>query len=411
MRQQAQTNRDGMKVLVINTGSSSIKFALVEMSSGDALAAGLLERIGETAGRMCAERRHDDRTVEEVSLDIAVADHRHGVKHIAAWLTESGALQESEDLAAIGHRVAHGGAEFTMPALIDEQVLAAIRRQIPLAPLHNPASLLGIEVTRAEWPKTPQVAVFDTAFHHTIPPHAAHYPLPWELTQANQIRRFGFHGTSHKYASDYAARLLNRSIEEVNLITLHLGNGASATAIRGGKSIDTSMGMTPLEGLMMGTRSGDVDPGVILHLIQSLGIAADEAAKMLNKESGLQGICGDHDMRDVLQRAASGDQQAGLAVEMYAYRIKKYIGAYCAVLPRLDALVFTAGIGEHAAEIRARACGELEHLGIVLDAARNASRDDGAFAIHADRSAVKVFVVPANEELEIAGQTWRCACG
>ncbi len=397
-----------MKVLAINSGSSSIKYELFDMRSCATLASGLLERIGDSAGRQSYRLHNSDGSIDEQVEDVAVKDHQAGVNRIASWLAESGAIGNASELVGIGHRVAHGGAEFTQPTVINEQVLAAIRRLIPLAPLHNAANLRGIEVTRAQWPDIPQVAIFDTAFHHTIPVHAHQYALPADLAQAHTIRRYGFHGTSHKYVSEEAARLLDRPLNEVNLIVLHLGNGASATAVCGGKSIDTSMGMTPLEGLMMGTRCGDVDPGVILHLTRATGMSVAEIDALLNHESGLKGICGDNDMREVLRRADDGDSQATLAVEMYAYRIKKYIGAYAAILQGVDAVVFTAGIGEHSAEIRERACSHLEHLGIHLDADKNSAEKQGSFAIHSADSKIKIFVIPTNEELEIAKQTLHC---
>lgn len=397
-----------MKILVINSGSSSVKYQLFDMRTSAVLASGLLERIGEPEGRLSHHLHNADGSVEEVVEETTLKDHQQGLKRIAGWLATSGAIKGDHELVGIGHRVTHGGAEFTDPTIINEQVLAAIRRQIPLAPLHNPANLSGIEVTMTEWPDTPQVAIFDTAFHHTIPAYAHQYALPFNLAREHHIRRYGFHGTSHKYVSEKAAELLGRPLDEVNLIVLHLGNGASATAVRGGRSIDTSMGMTPLEGLVMGTRCGDLDPGVVLHLAQTAGMSVAEVDALLNKESGLKGICGANDMREVLSRTNEGDEQATLALEMYAYRIKKYIGAYAAVLPSVDAIVFTAGIGEHSAEIRSRSCSNLEHLGICIDVGKNEAKGQGSFAIHSDRSTVKVFVVPTNEELEMAKQTLRC---
>ncbi len=397
-----------MKVLAINSGSSSIKFELFDMQTCAALASGLSERIGDAVGRQSYRLHNGDGSIDEVLETTALKNHQEGVGRIAQWLIESGLIKSSSELVGIGHRVVHGGAEFSQPTLINEQVLAAIRRLIPLAPLHNPANLRGIEVTMAQWPDTPQVAIFDTAFHHTIPPHAHQYALPNELARTHKIRRYGFHGTSHEYVSAEAARLLGRPVAEVNLIVLHLGNGASATAIRAGQSIDTSMGMTPLEGLMMGTRCGDIDPGIVLQLTQFTDRSISEVVNLLNNESGLKGICGVNDMREVLRRANHGDQQATLAMNMYTYRIKKYIGAYSAALPGVDAIVFTAGIGEHSPEIRAGACADLEHLGIRLDTVKNATKLQAEFAIHADGSDVKIFVIPTNEELEIARQTLQC---
>jgi acetate kinase len=302
----------------------------------------------------------------------------------------------------------HGGEEFREPTLIDDAVIAAIRRKIPLAPLHNPANLLGIEVTRARRPDVPQVAVFDTAFHHSLPPHAYHYAIPYQLYETLQIRRYGFHGTSHQYVANADAAHLGKPLESLNLITLHLGNGASAAAVEKGRSVDTSMGMTPLEGLMMGTRCGDLDPAIVFFLATTGGKTLEEVEGLLNSQGGLRGICGVNDMREALESAASGDDRARLAIEMYAYRIKKYIGAYLAVLGRVDALIFTAGIGENSAEIRARSCAGLAGLGIEIDPARNGERVDGVHEIQREGSPVKILVVPTNEELEIAEETVAC---
>lgn len=397
-----------MKVLALNSGSSSIKFELFDMQNRVPLASGLAERIGEAAGRQifCLHRR-DGRTDETVD-ETPSADHEEGVKRIASWLVSSGAIGEGKGLVAIVHRVTHGGAVLTEPTMIDESVVATIRELIPLALLHNPANLRGIEVTLDVWPEIPQVAIFDTAFHHTMPAVAHEYALPRQLVEEYHLRRYGFHGTSHKYVTTEAARFLVKSVDDVNLIVLHLGNGASATAVRDGKSIDTSMGMTPLEGLVMGTRCGDIDPGIVLHLAQTTGKSVAEVDRLLNRESGLKGLCGANDMREVLLLASEGDAQATLAVEIYAYRIKKYIGAYSAVVPNLDALVFTAGIGEHSAEIRARACADLQHLGIDIDDEKNRNGGHGPFTIHSASSDIKVLVIPTNEELEMAKQAIDC---
>jgi acetate kinase len=335
-----------------------------------------------------------------------VRDHREGFDQITAALAEGEV--EMSDLLGIGHRVVHGGEEFREPTLIDDDVIAAIRRQIPLAPLHNPANLLGIEVTRARRPDVPQVAVFDTAFHHSLPPHAYHYAIPYQLYQALQIRRYGFHGTSHEYVAKAAASYLRRPLESLNLIVLHLGNGASAAAIQAGRSVDTSMGMTPLEGLMMGTRCGDIDPAIVFFLATTGGKSLEEIEGLLNSGSGLRGVCGENDMREALELAASGNQRANLAIEMYAYRIKKYVGAYFAVLGRVDAVVFTAGIGENSAEIRARSCAGLSGLGIEIDPAKNGWRLAGVCEIQRKGSPVRILVVPTNEELEIAEETVAC---
>jgi len=334
-----------------------------------------------------------------------VPNHQEGFKLINMVLNESGAVTDTGELFAIGHRVVHGGEAFREPTRIDADVIATIRELIPLAPLHNPANLLGIEVAMKAAPQVPQVAVFDTAFHHSLPPRAYHYALPMELYEKHNVRRYGFHGTSHHYVAKKAASHLNRSLESLNLITLHLGNGASVTAIKNGQSVDTSMGLTPLEGLIMGTRCGDIDPALIFYLGRKIGLARDEIEAILNKESGLKGICGVNDMRAIGELADQGDPRARLAVDMYCYRIKKYIGAYYAILGYADAIVFTGGIGQNAAYIRSGACQGLSHLGIELDHGKNTVRSDEPVEIQSDPGTVKILVIPTNEELEIAQET------
>jgi acetate kinase len=305
-------------------------------------------------------------------------------------------------LAAVGHRVVQGGARFVQPTVIDEAVVRTIDEISPLAPLHNPPNLLGIQAAREAFPDVPHVAVFDTAFHRTIPEEAHTYAIDANLAQQHRIRRYGFHGTSHKYVSEQAAAFLERPLAALNAIVLHLGNGASACAICGGVSVDTSMGMTPLEGLVMGTRGGDIDPGVLVHLHRVAGMSVDQLDDLLNRRSGLLGLASSADMRDVLDSAARGEPRAELAVA--CHRLKGYVGAYYAQLGRVDAIVFTAGIGENAPEIRTRALAGLEHMGIVVDAARNEKRGEGIRRISTDDSAVAVLVIPTNEELEIARQ-------
>jgi len=292
--------------------------------------------------------------------------------------------------------------------LINDKVIETVRRLSPLAPLHNPANLLGIEVALQSAPDVPQVAVFDTAFHQSIPMHAFRYAIPQDLYEAHHVRRYGFHGTSHYYVAKQTATLMDRPLNSLNLISLHLGNGASAAAVKEGISIDTSMGMTPLEGLIMGTRCGDIDPAIIFYLKRETGLARDEVETLLNKDSGLKGICGVNDMRQIEELAQAGNSQAQLAIEMVCYRIKKYIGAYYAVLGRLDALIFTAGIGEKSPLIRAGACRGLSHLGIDVDPEKNNRRSKEVFEIQTGDSSVKVLVIPTNEELEIAEQTLAC---
>ena len=397
-----------MKILVINSGSSSIKYRLFDMTDKSVLASGIMEQIGEAESRLIHQTRNGKGEMEEIVNTETVADHQAGFQLIGAVLGESGALKDTGELSGIGHRVVHGGEEFKEPTLLTERVIDTIRRLIPLAPLHNPANLLGIEVAMQSAPKVPQVAVFDTAFHQSIPIHAFRYAIPQDLYEAHHVRRYGFHGTSHYYVAKQAARLMGRPLKTLNLITLHLGNGASAAAVKGGKSIDTSMGMTPLEGLIMGTRSGDIDPAIIFYLGRQTGLGRDAVETLLNKDSGLKGICGVNDMRQIEKLAQQVDSRAQLAIKMFCYRTKKYIGAYTAVLGRLDALVFTAGIGEKSPLIRAGVCQSLSHLGIEIDPVKNNQKSNKAFEIQKRGSSVKVFVVPTNEELEIAEQTVAC---
>ncbi len=395
-----------MNILVINSGSSSIKYKLFEMPAGRVLASGLVERIGEEESLLVHHVRDADGGTTEVREPGRVADHRRGLERIIEALSrvgEEGGRKIS--LHGVGHRVVHGGEDFQEPTLIDGQVLEGIRKNVPLAPLHNPANVTGIEVTLEVVPGVPQVAVFDTAFHQSIPPEAFHYAIPHELYTRYRVRRYGFHGTSHDYVARRTAALLGEPLERLNLITLHLGNGASAAAIAGGRSVDTSMGMTPLEGLIMGTRCGDLDPAIHFYLLRESELTPEALEGTLNRESGLKGICGANDMREVLERAGRGDERARLAVEMYAYRIRKYIGAYTAVLGRVDALVFTAGIGERSASIREACCRGLSGLGMVLDPDRNRAAAPPC-EIQAADSRVRILVVPTDEEIRIAEQVY-----
>ncbi|MGW4422046.1 acetate kinase [Streptosporangium sp. NPDC004631] len=366
------------RVLVLNTGSSSVKYRLVD---GDRRrASGMVERIGEPGS--------------------AVAGHEEALKVVAAELAAGGFGLDSPELTAIGHRVVHGGTTFTEPTLITEEVVRKIEELIPLAPLHNPANLAGIEVTRRLRPDLPQVAVFDTAFHATISPAAATYAIDRETAERLRIRRYGFHGTSHAYVSREAALAVGRPLG--NVIVLHLGNGASASAVSAGRCVETSMGMTPLEGLVMGTRSGDLDPAVVLYLGRTGGMSLDEIDTLLNRRSGMFGLCGDNDMRAVQERLAAGDADAELAFSVYCHRLRKYVGAYYAVLGTVDVIAFTGGVGENSLLVRQTALAGLEALGIAVDPARN---ERGERLISSDGSAVKVAVIPTDEELEIAQQT------
>lgn len=393
-----------MKVLVLNSGSSSIKYQLFETTDWKAIAAGSISRIGEAEGELKA--RWIDATGKEDSCRLAmpIADHGAGLEQIVERLRASGTLTDAGELAAIGHRVVHGGEAFHAPTIVDDAVIAAIREMIPLAPLHNPPNLAGIEVARRLFPGVAQVAVFDTAFHQTMPPTAYRYALPNYLYSEHRVRRYGFHGTSHRYITKRAAAFIGVPMECCNLITLHLGNGASAAAVRDGQSVDTSMGLTPLEGLVMGTRCGDIDPALHFYLANNLGLDNAALDRLFNRESGLLGLCGVNDMREIQARAKAGDEAAGLAVGIFCHRLRKYLGAYYAELGRVEAIVFTGGIGENDADVRERTCAGLERMGIRLDADANAGPNRGERSISASDSPVKILVIPTNEELEIAQQ-------
>ncbi|MBO8185818.1 acetate kinase [Streptomyces spirodelae] len=392
------------RILVLNSGSSSVKYQLIDMADRTRLAAGLAERIGEETSAVSHEplATGGERRTREGRL----ADHDAALKAIADELAVDGLGLDSPDLAAIGHRVVHGGLKLTEPTVVDDAVLGEIERLVPVAPLHNPANVTGIRTARRLRPDLPQVAVFDTAFHSTMPEHAARYAIDVETADAHRVRRYGFHGTSHAYVSRKAAQLLGKDPAEVNLIVLHLGNGASASAVRGGRCEDTSMGLTPLEGLVMGTRSGDIDPAVVFHLGRVAGMGVDEVDELLNKRSGLLGLCGANDMREIRRRIDAGDAAATLAFDIYIHRLKKYIGAYYAVLGRVDAVVFTAGVGENAAPVREAAVAGLEELGLAVDGELNAAGGKEARLISPEYARVKVAVVPTDEELEIAEQTY-----
>ena len=393
-----------MKFLVINSGSSSIKYQVIEMETETVLATGLVERIGDEQGRLKnAFYPGTDRERESVA-EQPIPNHHSGMMLIIELLTdgEKGIIRDTSEIDAIGHRVVHGGEDFRGSMRITPDVIEALKRNIPLAPLHNPANLDGIRVAMEIFSTVPQVAVFDTAFHQTMPPHAYLYAIPYALYEQDRVRRYGFHGTSHRFVAGECAKLLGKPLTECNLITVHLGNGCSMTAIENGVSVDTSLGMTPLEGLVMGTRSGDVDPALHLFLKRNKGMELEAIDALLNKESGLKGLCGMNDMRDIHKAAESGDTRAALALAVQTYRNRKYIGAYMAVLDRVDAIVFTAGIGENDDIVRAESLKGLAHLGIKLDGAKNAIRSKQARCISSDDSRVKVFIIPTNEELAIA---------
>ncbi len=388
-------------VLVVNSGSSSIKYQLIEMAGETVLGKGLIERIGTAHGTVT----HTDPDGEKHEIERSVLDHVAGFALMVEACAEYGPNLAAVPVIAVGHRVVQGGARFISPTVIDDAVIATIEEISPLAPLHNPPNLLGIVAARRTFPDLPHVAVFDTAFHQTLPEAASTYAIDANLAAQYRIRRYGFHGTSHKYVSEQVSRWLGRPLEDVNSIVLHIGNGVSATAVRGGKSVETSMGLTPLEGLVMGTRSGDLDPGILFHLHRQNGMTFDQMEDMLNRRSGLLGMTGSSDMRDVLASVERGEPRAELALDVYCHRIKSYVGAYYAQLGRVDAIAFTAGVGENAPEVRAKALDGLEHMGIRIDLERNAVRGDGIRCISTDDTDIAVLVVPTNEELEIARQT------
>ncbi|TPG62305.1 acetate/propionate family kinase [Hymenobacter nivis] len=388
-----------MNIFVVNSGSSSLKYQLFRWPDEQPLCSGLVERIGSAQAEIThqvgpAEQRHA----------LAVPSHEAGLRAVVRLLTDGpGALlPDPAAVDVVGHRVVHGGEFFGGPALIDAAVKAEIKELFGLAPLHNPANYQGIEVAERLFPGARQVAVFDTAFHQTLPEYAFRYALPTALYAEQRIRKYGFHGTSHQYVAGQAAAHLGNP--DARLITIHLGNGCSMAAVRGGRSLDTSMGFSPLAGLVMGTRSGDLDPSVLLHLLGPLGYTMEQVSTLLNKESGMLGLAGSNDLRDVGRALAAGDARAALALDIYAYRIRQYIGAYAAVLNGLDALVFTAGVGENDALVRARACQNLEFFGLELDAARNEARAPGLRDISHPAARVRILVIPTNEELEIARQ-------
>lgn len=397
--------------MVLNCGSSSIKYQLIDVGARIVLAKGIVERIGETAPHLRHVSSVGDTGAANSSADghidrdVDAADHDAALHAIMQAFDEAGPSLSDAGLAVIGHRVVHGGDRFAEPTLIDDEVEATIKDLSDLAPLHNPPNLDGIRVARAAWPELPHVAVFDTAFHQTIPPEAYTYALDRDIARRYQVRRYGFHGTSVAYVTRTAARMLNRDLDTINAVVLHLGNGASATAVRGGRSVDTSMGLTPLEGLVMGTRSGDIDPGVLFHLRRQAGLGVDDLDDLLNRRSGMLGLSGAGDLREVHRLARSGDADARLALDVYCHRIRHYVGAYVAQLGRVDAIVFTAGVGENDAWVRSRALVGLTPIGIELDRVRNSSGGGRARIISPDGATVAVLVIPTDEEMEIARQS------
>jgi acetate kinase len=392
-----------VKVLTINSGSSSIKFQVFDTDSTCAIAKGIVAKIGGKGSYL--EQEVDDNKFKQ---EIPVPSHRIGFNIIIETLVSRkyGILRDISEISAVGHRAVHGGDTFTTSVLITEDTIEKMSELIPLAPLHNPSNLIGIKEAKRLLPDIPHVAVFDTAFHQTLPPKAYIYPLPYTYYTKHKIRKYGFHGTSCQSVSRKAARILGKPLEELRMIICHLGNGVTVTAVNGGKSVDTSMGLTPLEGLMMGTRSGDVDPGVIFFLHRQLGLTIDRIDGLLNKESGLLGISGvSNDMREIEEKASSGNEQCQLAMEMFVYRVKKYIGAYAAALGGITTLVFTAGIGENSPVIRAMICDGLKFLGIDLDKDKNTRAIGVESIVSTSASQVCIAVIPTDEEEIIASET------
>lgn len=393
-----------MKILVLNCGSSSIKYALYDMDDRSVMAQGGIERVGmEGAFVKVKLPNGEKRTIEH-----DIPEHTEGVKLIFSLLTDKaiGAIKSLEEIDAVGHRMVHAGEKFAHSVVIDDEVIKAYEECIDLAPLHNPANLKGVNAVRSLMPNMPQVGVFDTAFHQTMPKHAFMYALPYELYEKYGIRRYGFHGTSHRYVSARACEYLGLDYEKQRIITCHIGNGGSVAAIKNGKCIDTSMGLTPLEGIMMGTRSGNVDAGALVYLQKKLGLSADELSDLLNKKSGMLGISGiSSDMREVREAAENGNERAKLAISMYTYCIKKYVGAYAAAMGGCDIIVFTAGVGENQDIVRELVCTDMEYMGVEMDVEKNSKIRAEEAILSMPESKVKIVLIPTDEELMIASDT------
>ncbi len=392
-----------MKILVVNCGSSSVKYQFIDMNGEKVLCKGLAERIGIEGGRLVHRVNNDKHVIER-----NMKDHEEALKLVLDVLVdpEIGVIKDLSEIDAVGHRVVHGAERFASSVLIDEEVMKALEENVHLAPLHNPPNILGIKAVQKLLPKVPNVGVFDTAFHQSMPKKAYLYALPYELYETHRIRRYGFHGTSHRYVSRRAAEILGRDYYDFKVITCHLGNGASIAAVRHGKSIDTSMGFTPLEGLVMGTRCGDIDPAIVIYLQQNLGMSVEKVYDLLNKKSGMLGLTNNlsSDMRDIEDAAHSGNEIAQLALDIYVYRIAKYIGAYAAAMNGVDAIVFTAGVGENSPYVREKVCEYLGFLGVKIDRQLNDVKGLERIISTPD-SKVAVLIVPTNEELVIARDT------
>ena len=392
-----------MKILVINCGSSSLKYQLIDMETEELMAKGLVERIGIEGSRI----KHETIGKEKKTIETPMQDHKRALELVMESLTneEYGAIKSLDEIDAVGHRVVHGGEDFAQSVVIDEKVLKGIEDNVEIAPLHNPPNIMGIKACQRLLPNVKQVAVFDTAFHQTMPAESYIYALPYEYYEKYKIRRFGFHGTSHRYITKRAAEMLGKDLNEVNLITCHLGNGSSICAVKNGKSIDTSMGFTPLEGLAMGTRCGDLDPAILPFIMEKENLSAEELNTLMNKKSGVLGISGvSSDFRDIETARDEGNKRAKLALDIFEKRVRGYIGSYMTELDHVDAIVFTAGVGENSVEMRESIVNGLKSLGIKIDAERNNVRGEDKL-ISADDSSIKIFVIPTNEELMIAKDT------
>ncbi|MBO1263708.1 acetate kinase [Proteiniclasticum sp. SCR006] len=392
-----------MKILVINCGSSSLKYQLIDMENENSLSTGLVERIGIEGSKLTQKVEGREKYV----LTVPMKNHKDAIAHVIDTLLDEvqGVIKSSDEIGAVGHRVVHGGEKYSTSVIIDDEVMKDLEEFSVLAPLHNPPNIIGINACKELMPDTTMVAVFDTAFHQTMPEKAFLYGLPYELYKENHIRKYGFHGTSHKYVSQRAAEMLDKDLKDLKLITCHLGNGASVSAVRGGVSVDTSMGFTPLEGLLMGTRCGDIDPAIIPYLMDVKGYSYDEVNNIMNKKSGVLGLSGvSSDFRDIEDAAAEGNERAKLALDVFHYRVKKYIGYFMAAMNGVDAVIFTAGLGENAVETREEIISDMEWFGIELDREKNKVRGKERI-VSTDDSKVKVIVIPTNEELMIARDT------
>jgi len=395
-----------MNIFVINSGSSSIKYQLIGMPGKTVICSGIIERIG-LKNSTITHKIFKDGKVNAITETQDIADHAEGLNEVARLLTDPtiGVISDPSEITAVGHRVVHGGESFAATTIITPAVKEEIKKLFPLAPLHNPPNYLGIEVAEKIFSNAKQIAVFDTAFHQTLPPKAFRFAIPAEFYYIHGLRAYGFHGTSHKYVSEQGIQYLGKP--ESKIITIHLGNGCSMTAIENGKCVETTMGLGPMNGLMMGTRSGDIDQSVIFHLVNQLGYDLEQVNNILNKKSGMVGLTGYSDMRDIKKEIEKGNKEAALAYDMYAYRIRKYIGSFAAVLNGLDAIVFTGGVGENDTLMRKMVASNLEYLGIILDAEKNEQRIEGIHEINRSDSKVKILIVPTNEELEIANQCFQ----